>query len=338
MMKLLWFFPVCFLFILTGCSQTAAEPTVTAAPITTPVPTAIPPTASPKATATLPAQTGTIAFGRALPFPQNDDIYLIQTDGTGLKQLTGNGGRTESPAWSPDGSKIAYHYVSFSNGEADWPAQVWVMNADGSGQTQLTRIPVGGSYPAWSADGKQIVFNSGFYPIGTYGPAQIYIINADGGEMRRVTNGPDNDLFPTFAPDGKILFLRKKFSYASDLGDVFAINPDGTGLVQITKVGYVGWYALSPDGTLLAIHNKNQNQIEILTMDGSQQPMTLVDKDFRYDFVQIAWSPDGKRLALARADLLNVYGFPVYIVNADGSGLTTIPHADDAISIAWRPR
>ena len=310
----------------TACGQSAASPPATPAP-----------SATTKSAGNMPVHSGTIAFGGAINFPQIDEIYLIQTDGTGRTKLTGNGGRTESPAWSPDGSKIAYHYVHYSNGKADWPGQVWVMNADGSGQTQLTNDPVGGSYPAWSLDGKQIVFNSGYYPIGTYGPAQIYIINADGSEMRRLTNGPDNDMFPTVAPDGKILFLRKKFSYASDQGDVFAIKPDGTGLIQLTKVGHVGWYALSPDGTRLAIHDKSLHKIVILTVDGSQSPWTIVDTDFGYDFAQIAWSPDGKALAIAQSDLLEVFGSPISIVNADGSGLTSIPQVRDAISIAWRP-
>ncbi len=322
------------LFTLVLLAACAAQPPTPAQPAAT----AKPATTAPKPTGTYAQlQPGTLAFGGAIQFGQMDDIYLIQTDGTSRTKLTGNDGRTESPAWSPDGSKIAYHYVHYSSGKADWPGQVWVMNADGSGQTQLTRDPVGGSYPAWSLDGKQIVFNSGYYPIGINGPAQIYIVNADGSEMRRLTNGPDNDMFPTVAPDGKILFLRKKFSYASGQGDVFAIKPDGTGLVQLTKVGHVGWYALSPDGSLLAIHDKSQHRIVILTVDGSQPPRTLIETDYGFDFAQIAWSPDGKALAIGRADLTNVYGFPVYIVNANGSGLTTVPKVNDAMSIAWKP-
>ena len=309
--------------LLNGCSTKGTTSSASQ--------TAIPSTATSKA-------AGTIAFGKADSVQQTDDIYLIQTDGTGLTQLTGNGGITESPAWSPDGSKIAYHFFATTELISKVPYQIWVMNADGSGQTQLTHDPAGGAWPSWSLDGKQIVFNDWYNePLGKYGPAQIYIINADGSDMRRVTNGPDYDFIPTFAPNEKILFLRFQFSTLEIGGDVFEINPDGTGLVQLTKSVRVGWYALSPDGSLLAIHNKDQHSIEILTMDGSQPPRTLLDTDFAYKWAQIVWSPDGKALAIARSSFGGVHGFPLYIVNADGSGLTKVPNADDAYSIAWRP-
>jgi Tol biopolymer transport system component len=327
--------------LLSGCNAKgtpASTPTSTISP-TTSSPTATSAnTASPNPTATLPAYAGTIAFGKVDPALQHADIYLIQTNGADLKQLTGHGGDTEAPAWSPDGSKIAYHFAPYNYTKVVLPYQIWVMNADGSGQTQLTRDPIGGAWPSWSRDGKQIVFNDWYdAPLGKYGPAQIYIINADGSDMRRVTNGPDYDFTPIFAPDGKILFLRFKFTGLGTGGDVFEINPDGTDLVQLTSSAHVGWYALSPDGTLLAIHNTDQHSFEILTMDGSQPPKTLLDNDFSYTWAQVVWSPDGKALAIAPSSFGYIHGFPLYIVNADGSGLTKVPNTDDAYSIAWRP-
>ncbi|MEO0137915.1 MAG: hypothetical protein ABIL40_07635 [candidate division WOR-3 bacterium] len=65
-------------------------------------------------------------------------IYVINRDGTGLEQLTEDGGRC--PVWSPDGKKIAYIKYSYWGSEEAGDGQLWVMNADGSGKTQLTFV------------------------------------------------------------------------------------------------------------------------------------------------------------------------------------------------------
>jgi Tol biopolymer transport system component len=292
--------------------------------------------APPLPTEAVPVHPGTIAFAVVGP-GYVDDIYLIHTDGTGLTRLTETNTSAEAPAWSPDGSKIAYHMCPQGANDPHRQYDVWVMNSDGSKKQQLTHGSLGASYPAWSPDGIQIAYSTWFSTPEESRPAQIYVMNADGSNPRRVTNGSAYDLFPKWAPNGTILFLRKEH-WDSHFGTLFAINPDGTGLAKVTTMERVGGFALSPDGSQIAIDNVGEQHIVLVPVNASNSPFTLVDTDFAYDFIQIAWSPDGKSLALAKSDFSGYEAFVLHIVNVDGSGLTTVPNANSVMDVAWRPK
>lgn len=84
----------------------------------------------------------------------NSDLYVINTDGTGLKALKNTEKGESSPKFSPDGKKIAYVMGN----------QIWLTNADGSGDEQLTSHHTGASGVVWSQDGKKLLFVSSVYP------------------------------------------------------------------------------------------------------------------------------------------------------------------------------
>jgi Tol biopolymer transport system component len=86
-----------------------------------------------------------------------EDLFLVRSDGTGLRKLTDDPHRDRGPSWSPDGRRIAF----YSNRDAG-KYEIWLINPDGSGLTQLTRTAGRGWFPWWSPDGKQIA-----YPTGT---------------------------------------------------------------------------------------------------------------------------------------------------------------------------
>ncbi|HEY3231245.1 MAG TPA: protein kinase [Roseiflexaceae bacterium] len=126
-------------------------PTLTAAPAAIPAPartTALAPTAAPAAapaptpTAAPGAGKGQIVFSSDRDEPRGE-LYLVNLDGSGLTRLTNSSGGDDSPAWSRDGSRIAF--VSDHDGDP----KIYVMNADGSGQTNVTNNPAGDSRPAW---------------------------------------------------------------------------------------------------------------------------------------------------------------------------------------------
>ena len=101
----------------------------------------------------------------------NHEIFVMNADGTEVRQLTDNDSEEGFPSWSPDGKQIAF--VSYRDGEFE----IFVMNADGTEERQLTDndSDSDSTFPSWSPDGKRIAFSSD-----RYGEDAIFVMNADG--------------------------------------------------------------------------------------------------------------------------------------------------------------
>jgi Tol biopolymer transport system component/DNA-binding winged helix-turn-helix (wHTH) protein len=85
---------------------------------------------------------------------KQEDIFVVRTDGTELRQLTNDIYRDRYPRWSPDGRRIAFH--SNHSGEYD----IWLINPDGSSLERLTYTSASAFFsPIWSPDGKRLVYN-----------------------------------------------------------------------------------------------------------------------------------------------------------------------------------
>jgi Tol biopolymer transport system component len=148
-------------------------------------------------------------------------IWIIPSDGSQPPEmLTDEPGGALDPAWSPDGSRIAYRTLG--------DGRIMSMAADGSDATPLTDGP-DDAEPAWSPDGSRIVFSSE-----RDGDREIYVMAADGSDVMRLTESPDFDGQPTWSPDGTMI------AFVTDRGasrDVYLMDADGSGQVAVSGNG-----------------------------------------------------------------------------------------------------
>lgn len=115
-------------------------------------------------------------------------VWVMTPQGRGMTQLTGDDEHDGEPAWSPDGTMIA-----FSTNRAGGNFDIWVMRADGSHLRRLTSAEGTDINPEWSPDGRMIAFTSA-----RDGNLEIYVMAADGTAQTNLTNASGDDFSPTW--------------------------------------------------------------------------------------------------------------------------------------------
>ena len=177
-------------------------------------------------------------------FPDDADVYVMDADGSDVREVTFSNAFDGDASWSPDGKRLVFE------SRRDGNSELYTINANGSGTKRLTFNSVFDGDPAWSPDGKSIAFSSD-----RDGNREIYAMNADGSNVRRLTNtggvvsdvqldGLDAD--PAWSPDGR----RIAFNSNRD-GDyeIYVMNADGSGQRNLTdNASLDALPAWSPDG------------------------------------------------------------------------------------------
>ncbi len=251
------------------------------------------------------------------------EIYLITPDGSESINITMHTAADDDPAWSPDGSRIAFGSTR-ENGQSD----IFIMNVDGTNITRLTTDPAADTDPSFCENGTKITFRSQ-----RDGNSEIYIMDLDGSNQIRLTADPETDNEPVCCPNSnKIAF----YSNRSGDGEVWTMNTDGTDQTNVSVNDTFdcspGW---SPDCSQLVIVTDRggaSDDIYLLPLDGSL-PTPLADGPG--DEFQASWSGDGTKIVFDTDEHGN---WDLYTMGIDGSGLTrlTTNSADDELPV-WRP-
>jgi Tol biopolymer transport system component len=245
-----------------------------------------------------------------------DDVYVINADGSGQARLTSGPGLEWGPVWSPDGRAIA-----FTRSPPPWPgrgSEIWVMNADGSEQRMLAARDSDLADLAWSPLGVKIAFASR-----VDGNLEIYVMNADGSEQRRLTRNTVRDSNPVWSPNGRRIAFESNWQ-------VGVMNADGSGQRRLTRNGARNFApAWSHDGLRIAFERRlgrqqsgrcsgcgNALAFEVWVMNADGTRARMLARDGAQPFR----SPDGQKIAFERQS-------DVYVMNADWSGQHNLTRA-----------
>lgn len=121
--------------------------------------------------------------------PETYEVYVVRPDGTGLRRLTSDGGR--SPAWSPDGSRIAFVRRN----------RLYLMDADGGSVRPVSAVEdLDVASPTWSPDGSRLAFSA--MEKGRAWRSWIGVLDLESAEVRRLTDEDSEDSFssPDWGP------------------------------------------------------------------------------------------------------------------------------------------
>jgi hypothetical protein len=257
------------------------------------------------ATASYPGAVGRIVFTSDRNGSSTSEIYSAAADGTDVKRLTWTDRFEQEPAWSPDGSRIAYE------GTDQGRFHLFVMNQDGSDQHLISPGPTSSFddwQPAWSPDGTRIAFSS----TRPYGAAwHVWVMNADGTNLHQLPGDLTQD--PAWSPDGSRI--------AGDAGNgpLYVIDSDGTNQRALTSPPSSRYDTApdwSPDGSSLVFAeytgDGTSSVLRVINANGSgERQLTAGYTDFGP-----SWSPDGATIAFYRR--AGVSG--AYQLNTVGAG------------------
>jgi len=273
-------------------------------------------------------------------------------------QLSAHGCELAEPAWSPDGTQIAYlggsvdlkpvprgqrascevrhrrpdgrveriHLRSCRRPQAN--LSLYLMQLD-SGRVQRLAAcgwcatQYMGVNVSWSPDGAWIAFSR---DSGARGAASLWLVNTTSGELRRLTNcSPQHcaDITPAWSPDGQLIVFNRM---AHEGPALYTLRADGSQLTKLTDSAYYANPQWSPDGHRIAYDG--DNKIFVIDADGSNQKLLLSGSAGNGPGVP-SWSTDGTKLAYFNTprESNGLFSAEVWTMNPDGSAKQRVYHS-----------
>jgi TolB protein len=234
----------------------------------------------------------------------NSEIYVMDADGSNVTRLTNDGAADIYPAWSPDGSRIAF----VSSRPKNASLHIFTMRPDGTDVARLNESLWFESDPAWSPDGTRIAFRGD--------SNGIWVVNADGSNPVRLTPTSGDPYVPAWSPDGaRIAYANITWGPVIST-TIWTIHADGTAPSPLGTVmpdsGRDG-LSWSPDGTRI-VYTRLGVGLRVMNADGSGD--AAIPSGNPGDTFP-SWSPDGTRIVFSSDGL-------ILAMDPDGSNRTAL--------------
>ncbi|MFC1537991.1 hypothetical protein ACFL6H_01080 [Candidatus Latescibacterota bacterium] len=253
---------------------------------------------------------------------KNNELYIIDADGRGKRQLSYSNSLSISPDWSPDGRNLVFSSLSSEN----WSLKMINVN---TGQTQdISNWPGLSSSPSFSPVNPDIIAFSSTRD----GNSEIYTCRTDGRNLRRLTNHYRIDSSPTWSPDGK------QIAFTSDRSGqpmVYVMNSDGSGVHRLTSRlnAYEDSPCWSPRGDRIVFVVLFDRSFDIATVSPSGDD-TVILTSGPGSKENPKWSPDGLKIVFSSTATGEK---TLYIMNSDGSNIQLLTKDINNFSPAWAP-
>jgi len=222
-------------------------------------------------------------------------IYVMDADGTNVRQLTTGPAADETPSYAPGGERFVWvRKVPGADGGA-----IWTALADGTTPVQLTRTSLRAANPEYSPDGTEIAFDAF---VASEGLRRVFVMNADGSAITQITFGQGDFIDPSWSPDGEDLVMSNDRVGDGSWG-IVTVSAMGGPVVRRVDC------AVAPGCGEPAYSPVDKNRI-VFTDFSKNRLMMIDDVNPVYDFVgpqpnigRPAWSADGRRV-LYHSELL----------------------------------
>ena len=260
---------------------------------------------------TASSQDGVIVLSRANASGRYS-LFAIAPDTRQIRRVTRGCGWDWFPAWSPDGSRIAFSRACRGTSGLD----LYIVGANGRGLRRLVHTRTDDLWPSWSPDGSQIAFVSGEPPMTKPGQRgvdpELWVVRVNGHGLKRLTDNNVRDETPAWSPDGKwIAFFSNRRGHKG----LWVIGADGRRAHPLGIRG--GEPAWSPDGTQLAFAHARTGagretvDLYVANADGSGT------KRLTHERVGVvshhpSWSPDGGSIVYTK-------GRNLWIIDMNGA-------------------